>query len=164
MTAHLSRWTVGAATITAVHELDLEGVGPWLLPDVTPELVAGVPWLDPAASDPDGGIRVDVRSLVVEIGGSRIVVDTGVGNGKTRVNPAWNHLETAFLSAFAAAAGPPEAVDVVVNTHLHRDHVGWNTRWSAGDGSRPFHGRGTWWRGRSPTIGGPRPSTSTRSG
>jgi glyoxylase-like metal-dependent hydrolase (beta-lactamase superfamily II) len=61
--------------------------------------------------------------------GRVIVVDTGAGNGRSRPNmPAFNDMNTDYLGALLRDAGiTPEEVDIVVNTHLHGDHVGWNT-------------------------------------
>ncbi|MEU5703687.1 MBL fold metallo-hydrolase [Streptomyces aurantiacus] len=60
--------------------------------------------------------------------GRVILVDTGLGNHKERSHmPAWTHLETDFIDRLAAEGVRPEDVDVVVNTHVHADHVGWNT-------------------------------------
>jgi glyoxylase-like metal-dependent hydrolase (beta-lactamase superfamily II) len=70
---------------------------------------------------------------VVRSQGRVIVVDTGIGNDKTRpAVGAWDHLSTGFLDNLAAAGVRPEAVDLVVNTHLHVDHIGWNTRLTDG--------------------------------
>ncbi|GAA3082558.1 hypothetical protein GCM10020000_80730 [Streptomyces olivoverticillatus] len=60
-------------------------------------------------------------------------MDTGIGNAKPRANPAWNGLDTDFLQRLAAAGFPPESVDLVITTHLHTDHVGWNTRLAGED-------------------------------
>ncbi|MEV6557572.1 MBL fold metallo-hydrolase [Nocardia sp. NPDC051756] len=61
--------------------------------------------------------------------GRTILVDTGVGNHKDRpYAPVWSRLDTDFLDNLAAAGVRPEDVDLVINTHLHIDHVGWNTR------------------------------------
>ncbi|MDJ1135075.1 MBL fold metallo-hydrolase [Streptomyces iconiensis] len=68
------------------------------------------------------------QTWVVRSEGRTILVDTGLGNHKERsYMPAWTHLETDFLDRLAAAGVRPEDVDVVVNTHVHADHVGWNT-------------------------------------
>ena len=64
--------------------------------------------------------------------GLRVLVDTGIGNGKTRANPAWHELDTDYLQRLTAAGFPPESVDLVILTHLHTDHVGWNTRAKTG--------------------------------
>jgi glyoxylase-like metal-dependent hydrolase (beta-lactamase superfamily II) len=62
-----------------------------------------------------------------------ILIDTGVGNGKTRhESPSWNHRDGTWLADLAAAGVAPEQVDTVVCTHLHVDHVGWNTRLAGG--------------------------------
>ncbi|MGW0225836.1 MBL fold metallo-hydrolase, partial [Streptomyces tendae] len=54
--------------------------------------------------------------------------DTGVGNHKDRpYAPVWSRLDTDFLGNLARAGVRPEDVDIVINTHLHIDHVGWNT-------------------------------------
>jgi glyoxylase-like metal-dependent hydrolase (beta-lactamase superfamily II) len=59
----------------------------------------------------------------------RIVVDTGLGNDKQgRGVPTWNNRNTPFLEALTAAGFPPDTIDTVLCTHLHVDHVGWNTR------------------------------------
>lgn len=61
--------------------------------------------------------------------GRTILMDTGVGNDKTRpAVDAWDHLQLDYLGNLARAGVRPEDVDLVVNTHLHVDHVGWNTR------------------------------------
>ncbi|MEH3131423.1 MAG: MBL fold metallo-hydrolase [Mycolicibacterium neoaurum] len=73
--------------------------------------------------------RVAIQTWVLDVDGLRILIDTGVGNGKRRpAIPVLDGLDTGFLAALASAGVSPESVDVVVNTHLHSDHVGWNTR------------------------------------
>jgi glyoxylase-like metal-dependent hydrolase (beta-lactamase superfamily II) len=73
--------------------------------------------------------RIAMQSWVVEVDGLVVVVDTGVGNDRDRPHmPPLDHLSTDFLAAFTAAGFDPADVDIVVNTHLHTDHVGWNTQ------------------------------------
>ncbi|TGD90345.1 MBL fold metallo-hydrolase [Mycolicibacterium sp. CH28] len=73
--------------------------------------------------------RIAMQSWVIEVDGLVVVVDTGVGNDRDRPHmPPLDHLSTDFLADFTAAGFDPAAVDVVVNTHLHTDHVGWNTQ------------------------------------
>jgi glyoxylase-like metal-dependent hydrolase (beta-lactamase superfamily II) len=65
----------------------------------------------------------------VETPTRRIVVDTGLGNDKKgRAVPVWNDLHTPFLDNMIAAGFAPDSIDTVLCTHLHVDHVGWNTR------------------------------------
>ena len=87
-------------------------------------------WLAPDFWDPGTDQCISaIQTWVLRSEGRTILVDTGVGNHKERPYvPVWNHLDTAFLDNLAAAGVAPEDVDVVINTHLHIDHVGWNTR------------------------------------
>jgi glyoxylase-like metal-dependent hydrolase (beta-lactamase superfamily II) len=78
--------------------------------------------------------RVAIQTWVIDVDGLRVLIDTGVGNGRERPIPVLHNLDTGFLGALATAGVPPESVDVVVNTHLHSDHVGWNTT-AAPDGA-----------------------------
>ncbi|MFI9231065.1 MBL fold metallo-hydrolase [Streptomyces rimosus] len=136
MTAHPeSPWRIGDIVVHRVDEVALPPeTGAWLLPDATSGLVTEVPWLAPSFARPDGTLRAAVQTFALEIGGLRVLVDTGIGNGKTRANPAWHQLDTPYLDRLAVAGFPPESVDHVILTHLHADHVGWNTR-LAPDGS-----------------------------
>ncbi|MFD7902185.1 MBL fold metallo-hydrolase [Kitasatospora sp. NPDC059747] len=121
-------WNLGDITVRRVDEIELpRQTGPWLLPAATKEVLDEAPWLRPDFADADVP-RLASHGFALEAGGLRIVVDTGIGNGKTRANPAWNGLDTDFLDRLTAAGFPPESVDLVITTHLHTDHVGWNTR------------------------------------
>ncbi|MEU8523781.1 MBL fold metallo-hydrolase [Streptomyces sp. NPDC048577] len=127
------RWSVGDAVVHRIDELVLPPeTGPWLIPKATPDLVAQVPWLAPDFADSRGTLHLAVHSFAVETGGLRVLVDTGVGNGKSRANPAWDNLDTPYLDHLTSAGFAPESVDIVILTHLHTDHVGWNTRLSDG--------------------------------
>jgi glyoxylase-like metal-dependent hydrolase (beta-lactamase superfamily II) len=76
---------------------------------------------------------MSIHSLVVETPTRRIVVDTGLGNDKKdRTVPTWNDRRGPFLDDLAAAGFPPDTIDTVLCTHLHVDHVGWNTRLEGG--------------------------------
>ncbi|MFG2271184.1 MBL fold metallo-hydrolase [Streptomyces chartreusis] len=122
-------WTVGGIVVHRVDEVPLPpATGAWLLPDATADVVGRHDWLRPDFADPAGTLRLDSHSFAFETGGLRVLVDTGIGNGKTRANPAWHDLRTGYLDRLTAAGFPPDTVDLVVLTHLHTDHVGWNTR------------------------------------
>ncbi|MFF0220174.1 MBL fold metallo-hydrolase [Streptomyces vinaceus] len=126
-------WSLGDITLRRVDEIELpRQTGPWLLPDATKDVLDEAPWLRPDFADADVP-RLASHSFAVEAGGLRIIVDTGIGNAKPRANPAWNGLDTDFPQRLAAAGFPPESVDLVITTHLHTDHVGWNTRLSGDD-------------------------------
>ncbi|WP_030607602.1 MBL fold metallo-hydrolase [Streptomyces sclerotialus] len=126
-------WTVGGITVHRIEETELPPeTGPWLLPGATPDVVAASPWLRPDFARPDHRLRLASHTFAVRAGDRRILVDTGIGNGKDRANPAWHHLNTDYLARLEDAGFPPESVDLVVLTHLHTDHVGWNTRYHDG--------------------------------
>ncbi|MEE1939951.1 MBL fold metallo-hydrolase [Streptomyces sp. TRM 70361] len=86
-------------------------------------------WLAPHFLDPENNIvNSALQTWLLRSEGRTILVDTGVGNHKERpYAPVWSHLETDFLANLARAGVRPEDVDIVINTHLHIDHVGWNT-------------------------------------
>ena len=128
-TAPIPSWTVGGVTVHRIDEVALPpATGPWLLPDATPEVVTAQDWLHPHFAGQDGILHIDSHSFAFVVNGLRVLVDTGIGNGKERANPAWHNLRTGFLERLTAAGFPPDSVDLVILTHLHADHVGWNTR------------------------------------
>jgi glyoxylase-like metal-dependent hydrolase (beta-lactamase superfamily II) len=72
--------------------------------------------------------HIAIQSWVIEVDGLTVIVDTGAGNDRQRPHmPPLDHLNTAFLAALRSAGIDRNTVDVVVNTHIHSDHVGWNT-------------------------------------
>ncbi len=85
-------------------------------------------WLFPIFSDEKGKLRMSIHALVIESKGKRIVVDTCIGNDKIRSNPVWSKLKLPFLQDLEKAGYRPDQIDQVVCTHLHVDHVGWNTK------------------------------------
>ncbi|MBS0331450.1 MAG: MBL fold metallo-hydrolase [Proteobacteria bacterium] len=120
-------WRIGDVKVTRILELEATGGTRFILPQATPEAVRGVGWLAPHFADDAGKLKMSIHALVVETPSLRIVVDTCIGNDKQRDIPAWSGLQTDFLADLAAAGYPRESIDVVLCTHLHVDHVGWNT-------------------------------------
>ncbi|SES16782.1 Glyoxylase, beta-lactamase superfamily II [Lentzea xinjiangensis] len=86
-------------------------------------------WLAPDHWEPDSDRAVlALQTWVLRSGGRTVVVDTGVGDGRERPGmPPFHHRRSDLLGLLAGAGVHPRDVDVVVNTHLHVDHVGWNT-------------------------------------
>ena len=122
-------WKIGNVKITKVVEVQGTGGISVVLPQATDEEVRKVTWMVPDFALPDGKLKTTIHSLVLETGNRRIVVDTGLGNDKQgRIVDAWNGLQTSFLDDLTNAGFHPETIDTVVCTHLHVDHVGWNTR------------------------------------
>lgn len=126
--SRVRHWSVGDVRVTSIME-SAEAI-PWS-PQYPPETAdhwKKYDWLAPRYVTPEGQIIMAVQAFVLEAGGRRIVVDTCVGNGKAREIPHCSDLQTAFLEDMAAAGFSPETIDTVLCTHLHFDHVGWNTR------------------------------------
>lgn len=100
----------------------------WIVPQATPEALLAERWLQPHFCTPVGKAILSIHSFVIELEGLCMVVDTCVGNDKPRDIAAWNLRKGTFLQDLTQAGFPPERVDRVMCTHLHVDHVGWNTR------------------------------------
>jgi glyoxylase-like metal-dependent hydrolase (beta-lactamase superfamily II) len=132
MKSALNTHLVGDAIITRVDETAFALAPEVLFPDWD---AASGPALEEHCSTASLDLtnrRVTLKThlWVVEIGGLTIVVDTGIGNGKTRPFSAlFDKLDNPVLERFEAAGFRREQVDHVLLTHLHVDHVGWNTHW-----------------------------------
>ncbi len=85
-------------------------------------------WLRPHFINDEGYLLQKVQCLIVEAGEHRIAVDTCVGNDKVRFNDVWNLMNGPFLEDFASTGHALHDITHVICTHLHVDHVGWNTR------------------------------------
>ena len=128
-------YSVGAATITRIEELLLRDFSlPKLFPSrggERPDVARGdiVRAMDPAT----GNLLMSVHTWLIRDRGRIILVGTGVGNDKPRpFTPGFNQLREPFLERLAAAGVRPQDVNLVLLTHLHVDHVGWNTRLEGG--------------------------------
>ncbi len=126
------RWSVGAVRIDRVVEFEQPLLPPLaLLPDIDDEILARHRgWLEPDLLDPDTGrLVLAFHSFAIRTPESTILVDTCSGNDRERPGkPRYHRKSWPYLENLAAAGISPEAVDYVLCTHLHVDHVGWNTR------------------------------------
>ncbi len=130
--------SIGDARVTLVEELVMPTSARWMLPD-HPEpwnlLDRCRPWLEDHFLNERGHILQSMHSWVIEADGMTIVVDTAIGNDKDRAGggfDGWHMRQGPFLEELTGAGAAPGDVDIVLNTHLHTDHVGWNTRWVDG--------------------------------
>ena len=122
-------WSIGKVKITKVVELETIGSTRFILPLASKEEIQKLPWLFPHFATEEGRLKMSIHSLVVETPKRRIVVDTGLGNDKQgRGIPTWNDRNGPFLQTLTDAGFPPDSIDTVLCTHLHVDHVGWNTK------------------------------------
>jgi glyoxylase-like metal-dependent hydrolase (beta-lactamase superfamily II) len=124
----MQSWQVGDVRITKIVEMEVPGGTRFILPDATKEACLPIKWMEPHFMTPDGRLIMSIHALVIETPDRRIVVDTCIGNDKKRRIPAWTDLSLPFLEDMAKAGYPVDSIDTVMCTHLHVDHVGWNTR------------------------------------
>jgi glyoxylase-like metal-dependent hydrolase (beta-lactamase superfamily II) len=124
----MGTWNIGDVKVSRIIESEAPWPGTWLLPDATAENIKKeASWLFPTFTDEKGKLRMAIHALVLESQGTRIVVDTCIGNDKVRSNPVWSNLKLPFLDDLEKAGYARNNIDIVVCTHLHVDHVGWNT-------------------------------------
>jgi len=128
----VARFEIGTATVTRIEETyepNFEAAK--FFADWDPAVVEKHrDWMLPHHYDPASGmLKLSVHSWLIRIGAKTILIDTCVGNDKPRAHrPMWHLMRTPWLKRLAAAGVTPDQVDVVMCTHLHVDHIGWNTR------------------------------------
>jgi glyoxylase-like metal-dependent hydrolase (beta-lactamase superfamily II) len=128
---HQQQWTFGASTLQRVVESEECILSPFeVFADCTQaHLDANRDWLMPRFQDPVSGVlAITIQSFLVRRNGLTILVDACGGNGKERARPNFHRREWPWLDRLREAGVKPEDIDVVLCTHLHVDHVGWNTR------------------------------------
>jgi glyoxylase-like metal-dependent hydrolase (beta-lactamase superfamily II) len=120
-------WQVGKVKITRIVEMDLP-VPVMFMRQATVAELRKSPWLYPHfVSEDDTTLKLSVHALLVEAPGLKLVVDTCVGNDRPREITGGLPLATPFLQDLGEVGWSRDGVNAVVCTHLHVDHVGWNT-------------------------------------
>ena len=127
----MDRLTVGDTTCSRVEEtvdtsFTAEGFFPAYDFDV---MRPHLSWLAPRYFIPERGALVfSMHAWVVKTGRHTVIIDTCIGNDKDRMPRAhWHRQQHPFLERLRAAGVAPEDVDYVMCTHMHPDHIGWNT-------------------------------------
>lgn len=157
---------LGDTSFTRVEDYLGLGLEPNVMfPDFVPEMLdAEREWLVPTFFSTDANrLRTSIHSWVVRTSRHTVLVDSCVGNQKQRRIPNFHMRNEPWLERLRAAGVAPEEVDYVMCTHLHSDHVGWNTRLENGRWVPTFpnasylFGRTEFerWDSRSPNYSGP---------
>jgi glyoxylase-like metal-dependent hydrolase (beta-lactamase superfamily II) len=128
---HESRY--GSAIVSRVVDIDPFALGlGFLFPGATLEALAPAreALADTHIDWAKGTVLLAVQSHLIRFGGKTILIDACVGEHKQRpARPEWHQRTgTNYMARLAAAGCTPDDVDIVMCTHLHADHVGWNTR------------------------------------
>ena len=126
------QWRLGKVSVTRIEEM----IGPMFdpvqfFPDYDPACFEEHrDWLYPDHVDaPTGRIIASMHSWLIETPHHKILIDTCIGNDKQRMPYRdWHEMNTPWLENLRGAGVNPEDIDYVMCTHLHVDHVGWNTR------------------------------------
>jgi len=125
---HIRKWQVGDVEIVRIVEVNAhENPFTMLSADITPEMALKHDWLVPNFATPDGRMKISFQCFVLRSGKDRVMIDTCIGNDREREYPIFTNMQTTFLDDLKVAGYPRETITKVLCTHLHFDHVGWNT-------------------------------------
>jgi len=120
----MAYWKIGDVEVFQIVELECGKIIQEIMKDATPENIKKIKWLYPNYADENGNLKALVQSFLIKSENKNILIDTCNGNDKKRTDlPEWANLKTDFLKKLEKLG----EVDIVACTHLHVDHVGWNT-------------------------------------
>ena len=126
---HIKHWKIGDVEVARIVEINAFEDNMWmLLKDCTAEEVQQHKWLVPHFCTPAGMMLISFQCFVLRSRGKSVMIDTCIGSDRKREYDVFCNLHTTFLEDLTAAGFPPERIDSVLCTHLHFDHVGWNTK------------------------------------
>jgi glyoxylase-like metal-dependent hydrolase (beta-lactamase superfamily II) len=125
---HIKHWRIGDVEVARIVEINaFEDDMKMLLQEGTPEFVLSHPWLAPNFITKSGRMLISFQCFVLRSRDKRVMIDTCIGNDRQREYDVFCNLNTTFLEDLSAAGFPRESINTVMCTHLHFDHVGWNT-------------------------------------
>jgi len=125
---HMRSFQVGDVTVTRIVEVwDFTDNIAMTMPEATAEEVIALRWLHPHFATPDGQQRMNFQGFVVQAPGQTIVVDSCIGAGRDRQFDVFCNLPEGFLQDIESLGITRHDVGIVMCTHLHFDHVGWNS-------------------------------------
>jgi glyoxylase-like metal-dependent hydrolase (beta-lactamase superfamily II) len=127
------KWRIGEVVVFQIVELEAGAIIQSIFKQALPETIRDIRWLYPHFVDEVGNFKALVQSFLIKSDANIILIDTCIGNAKARTDvPAWANLQTDFLKNLSDLGVTATDVNVVACTHLHMDHVGWNTKYDGG--------------------------------
>ncbi len=125
----IRHWRIGDVEVARIVEVNaFEDNISMLLKDETAEFVKQQKWLQPHFATPEGLMIISFQAFVLRSRGKNVMIDTCIGADRKREYDVFCNIRTTFLEDLAHAGFPAESIDMVLCTHLHFDHVGWNTK------------------------------------
>jgi glyoxylase-like metal-dependent hydrolase (beta-lactamase superfamily II) len=126
---HIRSWKIGSVEITRLVEVSgwEDDIG-MLWTDAGPKDVLKHPWLQPHWATPEGKMIISFQCFVMRTANRQIMLDTCIGSDRQREFPVFTNMQSSFLEDLTHAGFSLDSIDTVLCTHLHFDHVGWNTR------------------------------------
>lgn len=123
------KWKIGEVEVFQIVELEAGKIIQESIKDAIPENTQKINWLYPHFADKGGSLKALVQGFLIKSGNLNILIDTCNGNDKERTDiPEWSNLQIDFLKRLCDTGVSKKDVDIVACTHLHMDHVGWNTK------------------------------------
>ncbi len=128
-------WRIGDTELTTIVEAETAGIPAALFyPDIADDhLAASTDWMVEGAVGDDMTITFRVQAFLLRHRGLTVVVDPCVGNHKNLAMPFWAHQDLPWMEHLIEAGVTPDQVDLVIHTHLHEDHIGWDTHLVEGE-------------------------------
>lgn len=126
---NIKHWKIGDVEIARLVEVNAFEDHLWMLwKDETAEFLKRHAWVHPHFATPEGLMKISFQCFVLRSRDKTVMIDTCIGADRKREYDVFCNIRTTFLEDMVAAGFPPSSVTTVLCTHLHFDHVGWNTR------------------------------------
>jgi glyoxylase-like metal-dependent hydrolase (beta-lactamase superfamily II) len=126
---NIRHWRIGDVEVARIVEVNaFEDNISMLLKDETAEFVKQYDWLRPHFATAEGLMKISFQAFVLRSRGKNVMIDTCIGADRKREYDVFCNLKTSFLEDLTVAGFPAASIHAVLCTHLHFDHVGWNTR------------------------------------
>lgn len=125
---NVKHWKIGDVEVARLVEVNAFEDNMWmLLEGATEEFVQQYKWLVPHFATPGGKMIISFQCFVLRSQGKSVMIDTCIGADRKREFDVFCNLQTTFLEDLEYAGFPRTSITDVLCTHLHFDHVGWNT-------------------------------------